>query len=196
MRWTPTVAGAATLLLGLMLCAEAYESLASTPEPEQTITPPSIDSIRELAELTVLEVEASEVVTTEVNGYTGGTSAIVQVHGTITLGVDLDRARFVEVDEVQQHIVLALPPTEVRRVAIDHQTSRVLRCQRSGLWRMAIGDALEDQAIKSALVIGQQRLGATASRDDVDQRARGHAASVLGRFVSELGWTLDIRWDE
>lgn len=56
--------------------------------------------------------------------------------------------------------------------------------------------ALEDQAIRSALVIGQQRLGVVASRDDLDQRARGHAESVLGRFVAEMGWTLDVRWDE
>lgn len=178
-----------------MLCGEAYQSLAHTPPVQQPThsPPPSIDAIRDMSELTVLQIEVTDVVTTSVQGQTGSITVDMLIRGTVTLGIDLEQARFIEVDEEQQHIVLALPPPVVRRVAIDHQTSRVLSCQRNGLWRMAVGDALEDQAISSALVIGQQRLSYAASRADLNLRARGHAESVLGRFVTELGWTLDVR---
>jgi hypothetical protein len=179
-----------------MLCAEAYESLASTPEPEQPSTPPSIGSIRELAELTVLELEASEVVTTEVTGYTGSTSAIVQVHGTITLGVDLNEARYIQVDVEQRRLVLSLPQPEVRRVAIDPNASRTLRCGRSGLWQLAVGSAHEDTVVTEALVIGRDRLSQAASHEDMLRRAQRQTEAVLIRFVSEMGWTIEVAWDE
>lgn len=197
MRWKQTATGVALTCLGLMLCSKAYESLAHTP-PENKPTssrPPSIDAIRELAELTVLEIEVTDVVTASVTGQTGGTTIDMLVRGSVTLAVDLQQARFVKVDKDQQQIVLALPPPEVRRVTIDHQTSRVLNCQRSGLWRMTVGEALEDQAISAALVLGQQRLSNAASRDDLDQRARRHAEAVLQRFVTEITWTLEVRWE-
>lgn len=192
------IVGLATIWLGMMLCSKAYESLAYTPPEDEPAasSPPSIDAIRGLAELTVLEMEVTDVVTASVNGRTGGTTVDMLIRGTVTLAVDLQQARFIEVDELRQHIVLALPPPNVRRVAIDHQGSRVLNCQRTGLWRMAVGDALEDQAIRSALIIGEQRLNVAASRDDLDQRARRHAQSVLTGFVSEMGWTLLVRGDE
>jgi hypothetical protein len=181
-----------------MLCSEAYESLAHTPPDEKPThsTPPSIDAIRAMSELTVTQVELTDVVSTSVHGQTGRITVDMLIRGTVTLGVDLEQARFIEVDKAQQNIVLALPPPEVRRVAIDHEASRVLNSQRGGLWRMTIGDALEDQAIRSALVIGQQRLSVATSRHDLNQRAGGHAEAVLGRFISEMGWTLDVRWQK
>lgn len=195
MQWTRILAGVTVVWLGLMLCAEAYESLASVPQPEQSAGPPSITSIRELAELTLIEVQATEVVATEVSGYTGGTSAIIQVHGSVTLGIDLTEARYLEVDEARRQLVLALPLPDVRRVAIDPLASRVLRCERSGLWHLAIGPAHEDKAITDALAIGRERLLQAASGEDLAQRARRHATEVLNQFVTELGWTLEIRWD-
>jgi|GEM_PF-1758696 len=188
--------GTASVLLGLTLCSEAYESLAATDQPEQPVTAPSIDRIRELNELTVLEVQASEVVTTEVNGRTGGTTVVVLVHGTVTLGVDLEQARYLHVDAEQRQLTLALPQPTVRRVAIDPHASRLLSCERSGLWNMAIGPAREDEAFAASLAIGHDRMAHAASREDIVARARHHAESVLGRFVTELGWSLEMRWEE
>jgi len=181
-----------------MLCSEAYESLAHAPPDEKPThsTPPSIDAIRAMSELTVLQIELTDVVSTSVHGQTGRITVDMLIRGTVTLGIDLEQARFIEVDKAQQNIVLALPPPEVRRVAIDHEASRVLNSQRGGLWRMAVGDALEDQAIRSALVIGQQRLSVAAARDVLNQRARGQAEAVLDRFISEVGWARDVRWEE
>lgn len=196
MRWTHILAGAATLWIGLVLTSRAYEALATEPETPPPPTPPNIERIRELAEMVVLEVEASEVVTASVEGRVGGTTVVALVHGIVTLGVDLDRARFVEVNQERRHLVLALPPPTVRRVAIDPVTSRPLHTQRDGLWQIAAGSAHEDRAFAQALVIGQQRLENAASRSDLTVRARRHAEAVLQRFAVEIEWALKVNWEE
>lgn len=195
-RITRIIAGAATIWLGFSLCGTACDALAATAPPTQSNPPPSIDRIRELAELTVLEVDASEIVRTHISGHTGGTSVVVLVHGTLTYAVSLDEARYLQVDQEQRRLVMALPQPKVRRVAIDPQRSRMLSCKRSGLWQVAVGPAHEDEAIALALAIGQNRLRDATSRDDLVERARFHAESVLGQFVSEMGWSLNVRWDE
>ena len=195
MRWTQILAGATAIWIGLVLTSRAYDALATEPETPPFRTPPNIEAIRELSDLTVLEVEATEVVTASVEGRVGSTTVIGLVHGIVTLGVDLDQAHFVEVDQERRHLVLALPPPTVRRVAIDPVTSRSLHTQRDGLWQIAVGSAHEDRAFAEALVIGQQRLDNAASRSDLTERARHHAEAVLQRFAAEIEWTLEVRWE-
>ncbi len=195
-RITRIIAGTVMLWLGLSLCGTAYDTLASAAQPRPPDEPPCIDRIRELAELTVLEVNASEIVNAEISGYTGGTCVIVLVQGNVTLGVDLGAAEYLHVDLERRHLVLSLPQPTVRRTSIDPRTSRLLRCDRAGLWRMAVGPAREYEAFAAALAIGQERLRSTAASDDFVDRAGRHAESVLARFVSEMGWTLDVRWQE
>jgi hypothetical protein len=187
--------GLACIWLGINLCGSAYEALATTPF-EHTVSPPSIESIRDLSELTVLQVRATEVVTNEIKGQTGGTSVAVLVTGDVFLGVDLEQAEFVEIDQDKQHIVLFLPVPEVRRAAIDHRTSQMIYSERHGLWRMALGPALEDELIADAYKIGEQRLKDAAMQADLTGRAKRHAESVLRRFIDGTGWTLTIRWSD
>ena len=194
MRWKRILAAATSIWLGLMLCTWAYESMPSYPQPQHVSTPPDIQSIRELTELTVLAIQATEIVNAEASGYTGGISLVMLIRGTVTLGVDLKPARFVCVDQARKHLVLSLPQPWVRRVEIDPQETRVLSCARRGLWRLAVGAALEDRAFAEALVSGRDRLEFAALREDFTRQARDHAQAVIRRFVTELGWTLDIRW--
>ncbi|MEM6257428.1 MAG: DUF4230 domain-containing protein [Planctomycetota bacterium] len=196
MRWTHILVGATAIWIGLVLTSRAYDALATEPETPPFPTPPSIAAIRDLSELVLLEIEAIEVVTTSVEGRVGGTTVIASVQGIVTLGVDLDQACFVEVDQERQHLVLALPPPMIRRVAIDPVTSRALHTRRDGLWQIAVGSAHENRAFAQALVIGQQRLENAASRSDLTARAKRHAEAVLQRFASEIEWTLEVRWEE
>lgn len=149
-----------------------------------------------MAELTVLEVEASEIVNTQIKGHVGGTSVVVLVQCNLSYGIDLDAARYRRVDQDERHLVLAMPQPAVRRVAIDPQTSQMLSCERTGLWQVAVGPAREDQAFTAALAIGHDRLKQAGSQDNLVDRARHHAEVVLSRFVLDLGWTLDVRWVE
>ena len=196
MRYQHLLIGSITILLGVMLCGEAYDSLAATTQAGHTIGPPQLEAIRGLAELTILEVEATEIVSAEVTGYTGGTSVVMLVRGTVTLGVDLEQAKIIEVDEDRRRVVLGLPPPEVRRVMIHHEDARVLSCERRGLWRIAVGQAKEDQAIKEVLAVGQDRLMQAASLENNIDQARMHAETTIGKFLSDTGWELNVQWKE
>lgn len=195
-RTLQVLTGLTFIWVGLNLCNSVHNALAVTPDVEHTINPPSIESIRELSELTVLQVRATEVITTESRGRTGSTSVAVLIHGDVFLGVDLEQAEFVDVDKEQQHLVLSLPAPGVHRAAIDHQASQMIYTQRKGLWRMALGPALEDELIANAYKVGEQRLREAAAQADLTDRAKRHAESVLRRFIDGTGWTLTIRWSD
>ena len=196
MQWSRTLVGMTSVVLGLLLCSEAYDAIALADEQELPDTQTILDGIQELAELVVLEVQLTEVATGSVSGHTGGTTVTMLVRGSVTFAVDLEQAQFVEVDEQRKRLVLELPSPEVRDVTIDHDRSSVLSCQRRGLWIITVGEGLEDQAIMKAMRIGQQRLENAASRSDLTIRAKRHTEVVLSQFVGELGWGLDVRWGE
>ena len=194
-RITLILTGVASAWLGVLLCIWAYHGLAAPGHTEKPNTPPSLDAIQELSALSVLKVEVTEAITTSFRGYTGGTTVVVLVNGTLTYGVDLDQARYLQTDQAQQHLVIGLPAPKTHDVAIHHDKSRVLSTDRSGLWQLAIGPAREDEALMSALATGRDRLIDTASRDELVSRARRQAEAVLARFISELGWTIEIQWE-
>jgi len=193
-RTLQVLAGLISIWFGIKLCNSVHDALATTPDVERVINPPSIESIRELSELTVLRVQATEVITNEARGQTGSTSVVVLIHGDVFLGVDLEQAEFVEVDKEQQHLVLFLPAPGVRRAAIDHQASQMIYSHRKGLWRMALGPAMEDELIANAYEAGQLRLQEAAAQADLTDRAKRHAESVLRRFIDGSDWRLTIRW--
>ena len=194
-RTTQLLTGATLTWLGILLCANSFDALGVTESNEPAAIPPHINTIREMSELAVLEVEASEIVSTSIRGYTGGTSVIVLVHATVTYSVDLEQARYVQTDSARRHLVIALPEPYARQITVDPLSSQVLRCERSGLWQLALGPAREDEALMSAIAIGQDRLSESASREDHLNRARQHAEAALARFLSETSWTLEIRWE-
>lgn len=195
-RTLQVLAGLIFIWFGINLCNSVHDALASTPDVERVISPPSIESIRELSELTVLQVRATEVITNEARGQTGSTSVAVLIHGDVFLGVDLEQAEFVEVDKEQQHLLLSLPAPGIRRAAIDHQASQMIYSHRKGLWRMALGPAMEDELIANTYKVGQQRLQEAAAHADLTDRAKRHAESVLRRFIDGTGWALTIQWSD
>ena len=132
-----------TILLGticlLMLAALAVlaapevdraEGAATTPRPG----PPSIDLIRERAELIALETDLSCVVNAGLAGYTGDVRAIVIAHGHATFAVDLTEAKWQSVDPDNKVATLTLPPPQPRRIALDHDHTEVWSIDRRGLW--------------------------------------------------------------
>lgn len=195
-RTTQALAGITSICLGLMLCGRAYDTLGVVEPPERSDSPPKIETIRSISELSVLEVDASEIVTAQVKGYTGGTYVVVLVTGTLAYGIDLEQARYLQADEQQRHLVITLPKPRVRQVRIDPARCQLLSCERSGLWQLAIGPAHEDEAFLLAMSLAHDQLIEAASRDDLSTQAQQQAVTVLRRFVSETGWTTAIRWTE
>lgn len=194
MSWGKVLHSTMLVASGLLLCGLAYARLVPHAVSSQPPAPPRIEVVRGLAELTVMEVQVADVAEGLVEGYTGGTSVIALVHGTAAVGVDLEQARYVRVDPAHMHLVLALPQPLVRRVMIDPDRTHVLNSDRRGLWRLAFGSAHEGRAVAEALACGRDRLAHAAAHAGVVRQAREQTERVLGRFLAELGWSLDVRW--
>ncbi len=79
----------------------------------EPVSAPTLQKVRNLAELVTLRATISDVQTTQLQGYTGGIACILIVRGQAELGTDLQQARFTKVDQAQR--------TAVARVARHHR---------------------------------------------------------------------------
>lgn len=172
----------------------AYVLAARPHRGASTSTGPTIESIRELGSITTLRVTIADVQTQEVAGLTGSTRTVLIVKGDVELGVDLDRARFEDVDASCRSAVLVLPPPEPSRPRLDHDRTRVYAIERSGLWQLVPGNAGEAELVSSALRRAQQIVGETVETNELDARARRRAEVVIQTFTTALGWAISIRW--
>ena len=82
---------------------------------------PTLEQIQTLASLTTLKINVADALVTQLAGRTGGIRAVLVVHGNVTLGVDLSKARFESVDQRNRTAVL------VRRAAGANQKKGALR---------------------------------------------------------------------
>ena len=196
MRWTRILAGATCIWLGLLCVSLPNVRTAIEPVPNPPAPPPRLDAIRDLAGLTVTRVHATALAEGTVSGHTGSTTVKLLVHGSAELSVDLEQADFIRTDLDRKHLVLALPQPAVGLVAIDHKRTRVLSSGRDGLWRFALGAAREEQALGRALVVGKDRLHASVLCQEHTHRARQRAQAVVHGFAAEMGWTIEIRWED
>ena len=187
--------GSLVLTLGLLLCSRSWAALkpSTTDRPAQ---PPSIASIRELAELAVLEIDVTDIVTGQAAGYTGSTTTTLLIAGTATLAIDMTDACFIQVDPQRRHAVLSLPPPTLQRIAIDPATTRPITTQRHGLWHLAPGHASEDEAVLEAMQQHRQRLEAAGLPAAAIKRAKEQTESIVARYSNDLGWTLMIDWQQ
>ena len=196
MQWRRTLLGLTSVLFGLLLCSEVYDAMALTDEQQQPDTQTILDGIQELAELVVLEVQLTEVATGSVSGHTGGTTVTMLVRGSVAFAVDLEQARYVDMDQDSQRLVLMLPQPVVRHVAVSLGSSEVTSCQRSGLWKLAHGPACEDIAIREALDAGMTQIEAAAADIALSNRAKARVESVLHQYADKIAWSFEIRWQQ
>jgi len=193
-----------TILLGsiclLMLAALAVlaapeldrtERAGSSPRPG----PPSIDLIRERAELIALETDLSCVVNAGLTGYTGDVRALVIAHGHATFAADLTEPKWQSVDHDNKTATLSLPPPRPRRVAIDHDRSEVWSIDRRGLWFILPRDCREGEVVIHALRSAEQTMHDTAKSDtNLHAQARRHADEVIAGLYADLGWIVEVAW--
>jgi len=195
-----------TILLGsiclLMLAAlavlaapepERAEGAATRPQPG----PPSIDLIRERAELIALETDLSCVVNAGLTGYTGDVRALVIAHGHATFAVDLTEPKWQLVDHDNKTATLSLPPPQPGRVALDHDHTEVWSIDRRGLWFILPRDCREGEVVIHALRSAAQTMHATAKSDaNLHAQARRHAGDVIAGLYADLGWAVEVAWRE
>lgn len=155
-----------------------------------------IEKVRELAELVVLDVPISDVHVSKIEGTTGSIKMIVAVHGDVMITTDLEHANFDLIDSENRSAVLVLPRPTAQRPRVDHDKTRIVEIQRTGLWKLLLGDAGEASLTNRAMQSAQTVLIDAANKPELIERACGHTEMVMRNFFDAMGWTVVIQWDD
>jgi Protein of unknown function (DUF4230) len=156
---------------------------------------PTIEQLEPLSSLTVVKVDVADAIVTDLHGYTGGVKAVLVVHGSVTLGVDLSEAKFESVDTIKRRAVLRLPRPQVQSVSLDLRRTKLVGFWSFGLWTAVPGGEEADTAtVNQAYAEAQARVAQAAQDERILDRARRQAEAVLEKFFASIGWRLEIRW--
>jgi len=156
----------------------------------------TIEKIQPLASLVTLQVPLSDVLVCDMEGYTGSLRLILIVRGEVEIAVDLQKARFVRLDQQAKRAVLLLPAPTARRPRLDHRRTQIYRIDREGLWQILPGQAGEAELVNRCIRKAQERLAAAASQPEWIRQARGRTETVLRGFFEALGWQIEVRWKD
>lgn len=160
-----------------------------------THTGPTVEQVRELAELVTLRVDVADVQTTTVTGHVGGLQVALVVKGDFTLGVDLTAARFAAVDETGRTAVLVLPAPRAASPRVDHDRTRVVAMTDEGLWAVVPGDGgARGRVIDLSYAEAQRTVATMADDPALIERARRRAELVITAFFRAMGWTVRVNW--
>lgn len=159
-------------------------------------TGPTIEQVQKLANLVTLRVPISDVQVSRLEGFTGGLRVAIAVHGDVEIATDLSTARFEELDHEARSAVLVLSRPGTVRPRLDHEKTRVIEYQRSGLWWWVNGQAGEDVLTSRAMAHAQRLLAETADREELLAQSCEHTQEVVRAFFSAMGWDVSVRWEQ
>jgi Protein of unknown function (DUF4230) len=190
------IAAGLLVLLGGVLGWWVHEWRPTTSQPSLAIdSGPALEQIQTLASLTTLRVNVADAIVTKLEGRTGGMTAVLVVHGSVTLGVDLSQARFESVDQRNHKVILLLPAPTIQTVSLDQQRTRIVALCDNGLWVIVPGHAEVDVAVTNLAYREAEKVVSQAADDrELMDRARGQAEKVLQIFLTAIGWTVEICW--
>jgi hypothetical protein len=174
----------------------AVDALRIPREAIHSPSTPTLEAIQKLSTLMVTRVSVADVSQTRIDGYAGGITAVVVIHGDFLLGVDLSAAKFVTVNEKGHSVVMQLPPPTVSSPRLDQEKTRLLCLNRQGLWSITPGDAGQEAAVNHAYRHAQSVVAAAGSDTKLLEDARGHTETVLTSFFTAIGWNVTIRWSD
>ena len=188
-RWALCLAN--LLILGLGVVVGHRLPRLSPQAPVETRTSfqsgITLEQIEPLGELVMLHVDVSDVIVTDLHGYTGGVTAALLVKGDLFLGTDLSRAHF-DLIEVQHHTaLLILTPPRVVTSRIDHDHSRIVALWRHGLWDCVPGERPEEAAIERGYAEAQHAVANAGASASADQGARTQVAVSTELLFSVVG---------
>lgn len=177
-------------LLGLNPGGRRDHLVSPISRPEQVL----LSRIKELAELVTLRVPVSTVITTELAGYTGSISCVVVVHGEVEFGVDLEQARFEDIDPEARTATLILPTPTVRHARLDHERTKVYSLDRQGLWTLLVSDEAGRRVVNVAMRDAQAAVAVTAENAQLHAQAKERAGRLIQKAFMPVGWTLELVW--
>lgn len=174
-------------LAGGLLLAAPLVHMNMNPPPEAVIM---LRKVQALSDLAVLRVPVHLLHEAGIDGLSGGVRTLVQVEGSVDLGVDLSRARLIQIDPVARTAVLQLPPAKVIHATVDMAATRVLRVDRRGLWWVVPGEAGGREVIQKALAQAQHKVQRAGDKSEHLRQAEQRARQLCIELAAEAGWTL------
>ena len=167
--------------------------VAQFMNPTPTIIPDPvtyINEIRALARLETIQYSVSQVMNGGINQdqglttYLFGQQILVQIHGTVIAGIDMEKLRPEDMrfDSVSNVLYVRLPPTEVLAITLDLEKTQVYDVQ--------VGKFTD---IDSSLVLdtiqgGQDKILSAAIEDGILVQGQRNAEVYLIRFFAALGF--------
>ncbi len=189
----------AVLIVGLLIIAVGLVLVWASHTTHHTPfgayhTGLTLERLAELSELLVVEVEVSDVLVSSLEGRTGGVQIVLMVKGDVSLGVDLSKARFESIDNVNRVAVLTLPPPSPSRPRLDHSRTRTVLIRKQGLWQLSPGTRPYAVVVDHAMAEAEKLVSSAGATKEADGRAREHAEKVLQSFFRSLDWKVEIKW--
>ncbi len=175
---------------------EAPPSPARDPITHHSVNSPTIEQVQKLASLVSLRVPISDVQVTELTGLTGGVKLVMAVQGDVDIAADLGTAKFEQVDAEKKSAILVLRKPVPMRPRLDHEKTRILQIDRSGLWNWLPGETGEKTLTNRAMQSAQRILGDVAARQDLAKQACQQTEHVIKDFFAATGWQITVQWDE
>lgn len=200
-KWLQTLT--LVVFAGLAVVGALYlRSLITVPEVAMAgpvrhhVAAPTIGQVRKLAGLVTLDVPITDVHTAKLEGATGGVSIVVAVAGDVQIATDLESAAFVDIDRATMSAILRLRRPAPDRPRVDHERTRIVGIERSGLWGWVPGSAGEKTLTDHALREAQRRLLIAADDPKLVKQACEQTETVVRDFFGALGWSVRVQWDE
>lgn len=157
---------------------------------------PTIGQVKKLAGLITLDVPVTDIHTAQLEGATGSVSIVVSVAGDVQIATDLESAEFIDIDRPSMTAILRMQRPSPERPRVDHERTRILQIERSGLWAWVPGSAGEKTLTDHAMREAQRRLLDAAQKQELIDKACGQTETVVRDFFGALGWTVSVQWDE
>lgn len=166
------------------------------PSPQEHPTLVLRDALAEVGELVLVERHVHQSVTRELSGYLGSQVVRVDAVGVQRLGIDLSRARVVDVDHDARVVTIALADAggagmQVLHAGLDPDTT-FITAHETGLWPLSLAPSPEADLVAAAL--RDASAGLLVAADDLldgsDLNARINAA--LGPVLEGSGWSIRV----
>ena len=168
-------------------------SLPSAPAMHRD-SGPTIEQVRKLSMLTVTKVDVADVQETTIQGYLGGTQALMLIKGDVLISVDLAQARFESKDEQHRTAVLVLPQPQVTSPRLDQEKTRLFAISKQGLWLIVPADPSQTAVVNQAYLHAQQVVAQAGSDPRLIEQSRQNTEEAIKGFFGATGWTVKVRW--
>jgi len=153
----------------------------------------TLEEIRKVADLVMLRVPLQRIAEARLDGFTGGLTVLLVVHGEGLIATDLLGAE-IKIDERARTVSVVLPPPRVLTCRLDHRQTAIVHLSRHGAWMLLPGPAGEGALIERAFRDAQNQLREAVSAPEKMAAARSQAEQVLRRVVEQRGLSLRLSW--